>query len=160
MSEEKMVQSVEVALRNMGVSEEVTAAGQFMPRGHTGSMFAGGLIGDSVADGLGGAADSVATVGGALAGARMHDAASGMPQNMLVAVTDTYVYGFAAKHRSSPAEELVFQVARDQIEVKVHQRVNVRILELADTASGSTIQLEGNRIPLTHSKDVITALGS
>jgi hypothetical protein len=38
--------------------------------------------------------------------------------------------------------------------------VNVRILELADTASGSTIQLEGNRIPLTHSKDVITALGS
>jgi len=101
----------------------------------------------------------VATVGGALAGARGHDAASGMPQNMLVAVTDTHVYGFAAKHRSSPAEGLVFQVARDQIEVKVHQRVNVRILELADTAGGSTIQLEGNRIPLTHSKDVITALG-
>ena len=159
MSEEKMVQSVEVALRNMGVSEEVAAAGQFMARGHTGSMFAGGLIGDSLAGDLGGAADSVATVGGALAGARAHDAASGMPQNMLVAVTDTHVYGFAAKHRSSPTEGLVFQVARDQIEVKVHQRVNVRILELADTASGSTIQLEGNRIPLTHSKDVITALG-
>jgi len=158
MSEQTMVQSVEVALRGLGMSEEVTAAGQFQPRGHTGSMFAGGMIGDSLADGLGGAADSVATVGGALAGARMHDAASGLPGNMLVGVTPTHVYGFAAAHRSSPAGALVFGVSRDQIEVKVHQRVNVRILELVDSATRSSIQLEGNRIPLTHSKDVIEAL--
>jgi hypothetical protein len=114
-----MVNSVEVALRELGVSEEVTAVGQFQPRGHTGSMFAGGLVGDNLAGGLGGAADSVATVGGALAGARMHDASSGLPANMLVGVTPTHVCGFAA---------------------------------------GSTIQLEGNRIPLTHTKDVIDAL--
>jgi hypothetical protein len=30
-------------------------------------------------------------------------------------------------------------------ETKVHQRVNVRILELIDTPSGDTVQLEGNR---------------
>lgn len=42
--------------------------------------------------------------------------------------------------------------------MKVHQRVNVRILELIDQATGSRIELEGNRIPLTHSKDVIDAL--
>ena len=35
------------------------------------------------------------------------------------------------------------------------RRVNVRVLELIDTATGSRIELEGNRIPLTHSKDVI-----
>jgi hypothetical protein len=63
-------------------------------------MFAGGLIGDSLAGGLGGAS-------------------SGLPANMLVGVTPTHVCGFAA---------------------------------------GSTIQLEGNRIPLTHTKDVIDAL--
>jgi hypothetical protein len=158
MSEETMVHSVEVALRGLGVSEEVTAAGQFQPRGHTGSMFAGGMIGDSLAGGLGGAADSAATVGGALAGGRMHDAASGLPRSMLVGVTDDHVYGFAAAHRSSPAGALVFGVSREQIDVTVHQRVNVRILELVDSATGSTIQLEGNRIPLTHSKDVIEAL--
>jgi hypothetical protein len=158
MSEATMVNSVEVALRELGVSEEVTAVGQFQPRGHTGSMFAGGLVGDNLAGGLGGAADSVATVGGALAGARMHDASSGLPANMLVGVTPTHVYGFAAAHRSSPAGALVFGVSRDQLEVKVHQRVNVRILELVDGATGSTIQLEGNRIPLTHTKDVIDAL--
>ena len=116
MSEEKMVESVQTALRDLGVTDDVTAAGQFQPRGHTGSMFAGGLIGDSLAGGLGGAADSVGTVGGALAGARMHDAASGLPRNML------------------------------------------RVLELVDRSSGSSIQLEGNRIPLTHTKDVIDAL--
>jgi hypothetical protein len=42
--------------------------------------------------------------------------------------------------------------------VKVHERVNVRVLELSDEASGSTIELEGNRLPLTHSKDVIETL--
>lgn len=158
MSEDTMVESVESALRGMGVVAEVIAAGQFMPRGHTGSMFAGGMLGDSLADGLGGAADSVATVGGALGAARIHDAASGLPDSMLVGVTATYVYGFAAAHRSSPAGALVFGMARDRVEVTVHQRVNVRILELLDSATGSSIQLEGNRIPLTHSKDVIDAL--
>jgi hypothetical protein len=158
MAEETMVQNAEVALRGLGVTEEVTAAGQFQPRGHTGSMFAGGVVGDSVAGGLGGPADSVATVGGALAGARMHDAASGLPESMLVAVTATHVYGFAAAHRSSPAGALVFAVPREGLDVRVHQRVNVRVLELVDAGTGSSIQLEGNRIPLTHSKDVIDAL--
>ena len=156
MSEESMVTHVEAALQGLGVSEDVVAAGQFMPRGHTGSMFAGGMVGDSL--GLGGMADSAATVGGALAGARVHDAASGMPDSMLVAVTPSHLYGFAAAHRNSPAGALVFGLPRDRVEVKVHQRVNVRILELVDTSTGSTIQLEGNRIPLTHSKDVIDAL--
>jgi hypothetical protein len=34
----------------------------------------------------------------------------------------------------------------------------VRVLELVDEDTGSRIELEGNRIPLTHSKDVIEAL--
>ncbi|HRD62469.1 MAG TPA: hypothetical protein PK324_22045 [Nocardioides sp.] len=158
MSEERMVEIVETALQELGVPESVVAAGQFMPRGHTGSMFAGGMLGDSVAGSLGGVADSVATVGGALAGAHLHDASSGLPSSMLVGVTATHVCGFAAKSRSSPAGPLVFRVPRAGIEVKVHQRVNVRILELIDTGTGSRIELEGNRIPLTHSKDVIEAL--
>ena len=60
----------------------------------------------------------------------------------------------------SPAGPLVFRVPRADLEVKVHQRVNVRILELIDSTTGSRIELEGNRIPVTHSKDVITALQS
>ena len=76
-------------------------------------MFAGGMIGDSLAGGAGGLADSVATTGGALAGARMHDAASGCRRTCWSVV---------------------------------------------DSSTGSSIQLEGNRIPLTHSKDVIDVL--
>lgn len=158
MAEEQMIGIVEAALREVGVPEEVTAAGQFLPRGHTGSMFAGGLVGDSLAGSSGGVADSVGTVGGALAGAHARDAATGLPRRMLVGVTPTHVCGFGAATRHSAAGPIVFRVPRDTLRVKVHQRVNVRVLELIDTATGSRIELEGNRIPLTHSKDVIEAL--
>jgi hypothetical protein len=40
----------------------------------------------------------------------------------------------------------------------IHQRVNVRVLELIDTGSGSRIELEGMRLPITHSTDVIQEL--
>ena len=152
-----MVESVQGALGQLQVDEKVLAVGQFQPRGHTGSMFAGGLIGSSV--GGSGLADSIATVGGSIAGYKLHDAASGLPGSMLVGVTDTSVYGFAAAHRNSEPGALVFAVRRDAITVKVHQRVNVRVLELIDASTGAQIELEGNRLPLTHTKDVIELLG-
>ena len=36
--------------------------------------------------------------------------------------------------------------------------MNVRILELIETDSDSRIELEGMRLPITHSKDVIQEL--
>ena len=74
---------------------------------------------------------------------------------MLVGVSDTTVYGLGGGLVHSEPTAVVFQLPRHGIEVKVHARVNVRVLELVDTATGSRIELEGNRIPLTHSKDVI-----
>jgi hypothetical protein len=59
------------------------------------------------------------------------DVASGLPEQMLVGVSDTMVYGFSGTRR---------------------------VLELIDSASGSRIGLEGNRLPITHSKDVIAEL--
>jgi hypothetical protein len=158
MAEQQMVEAVEAALRERGTGEDVVAAGQFMPRGHTGSLFAGGLVGDTLGGPAGDLADSIATVGGSLAGAHLHDAASGLPSTLLVGVTATHVYGFDSKTRHSPAGPMVFQVPRNNLEAKVHQRVNVRVLELIETTTGSRIELEGSRIPLTHSKDVIAAL--
>ena len=158
MSEERMVGIAEKALVDLGVPETVEAAGQFLPRGHTGSMFAGGFLGDGLTDMAGGLVNSAATVGGALAGAHIHDAASGLPDQMLVGVTSTHVCGWAQAHRNTDAGGLVFRIPRRDLEIKVHKRVNVRILELIETSSGARIELEGNRIPLTHSKDVIQAL--
>ena len=158
MSEEAMVESIETALRELGVEETCEAAGEFQPRGHTGSMFLGGFVGDTLGGALPGAGDSIATVGGALAGSRIHDAASGLPEWMIVGVTPTHVCGFAAARRRREAGALVFRVPRSSLEAKVHQRVNVRVLELIDSSTGARIELEGNRIPVTHSKDVIEAL--
>ena len=76
---------------------------------------------------------------------------------MLIGVSEQAVYGFAGRSRSKEPSELVFQVPRDNLDVKVHQRANVRVVELIDK-SGSSIELEGSRLPITHSKDVIDAL--
>jgi hypothetical protein len=156
MSEENMIEVVNEALASAGVEDTVTAVGEFYPRGHTGAGFAGGFIGGDLADTLGGTAGAVGTAGGYVAGTRAHDAASGLPEQMIVGVSGTTVYGFSGNRRH--VKELVFRVPREGIEVKVHQRVNVRVLELIESASGSRIELEGNRLPITHSKDVIAEL--
>ena len=153
-----MVEAVRGALSARGIEDEVVAAGQFNPRGHSGGLFVGGLSGGEAGSTLGGVADAVGTAAGSLAGMRAADAASGLPDTMLVAVTGTTVYGFAGRSRRAVPTELAFQVPRAGLTAKVHQRVNVRVLELIDEASGSTIELEGSRVPVTHSKDVIEAL--
>ncbi|MGH2714108.1 MAG: hypothetical protein ACRDM7_09550 [Thermoleophilaceae bacterium] len=160
MSEERMVELVEGALRARGIDDEVLAAGQFSPRGHTGGMFAGGLVGGDTGGVFGGVGESVGVGVGAVAGGRASDAASGLPSAMLVGVSAAAVYGFAAPTRRDEPTDLVFQLSRDGITAKVHQGVNVRVLELIDEASGSRVELEGNRLPVTHSKDVIAVLES
>jgi uncharacterized protein YcfJ len=158
MSEEKMLDAVQAALVHRGIEDKLIAAGQFMPRGHTGGMFVGTLVGDAAGSAGGEIAEAAGAVAGGLAGARMADARSGLPAYMLVGVSETTVYGFAGRSRSKEPSDLAFQVPREGLTVKVHQRANVRVLELIDEASGSKIELEGNRLPITHSKDVIEAL--
>jgi hypothetical protein len=154
MSEKKMIEVVNEALASAGIEDTVTAVGGFYPRGHTGAGFSGGLIGGDLGDSVGGVAGAVGTVGGYAAGTRVHQASSGLPEQMLVGVLETMVYDFSGDRRHANA--LVFRVPREGIEVKVHQRINVRVLELIESASGSRIELEGNRLPITHSKDVIS----
>ena len=155
MSEESMERSVQDALAREGIAAEVLAAGQFSPRGHSGSLFLGGMAGDSLG-GIAGAAGQVAgSVAGMAGGVEATDALRGLPSHMVVGVTADAVYGFAGATR---AEALAFQVPRKNLKATVHQRVDVRVLELTDEESGSKIELEGNRLPITHSKDVISEL--
>jgi hypothetical protein len=154
-----MVEMMQEVLATRGIHEELVAVGQFNPRGHVGGLFAGGMAGSEAGGLLGGVAEGVGLGAGSLAGMHAADASSGLPGNMLVGVSAATVFGFAARTRSKPPTDLVFKVPRAGLTVKVHQRVNVRILELED-ADGSRIELEGNRVPLTHSKDVIEELQS
>jgi len=74
---------------------------------------------------------------------------------MVVGVTADAVYGFAGAMKAGPP---AFQILREHLKATVHQRVDVRVLELTDEETGSKIELEGNRLPITHSKDVISVL--
>jgi hypothetical protein len=158
MSEERMVELVQDALRERGIEDQIVAAGQFNPRGHTGGLFVGGLLGSDAGGALGAIGEGVGLGAGSLAGMKAADAAAGLPANMLVGVSETTVYGFAARTRHSEPTDLAFQVPREGLTAEVHQAVNVRVLELIDDESGSRIELEGNRLPVTHSKDVIELL--
>jgi hypothetical protein len=157
MNELELIDRTTELLAEHGAPEAVIAAGVFNPRGHTGAMFAGGLVGDSAGGPLGNLASSVTTAGGALAGARLHDAASGLPEWLVVAVTAGAVVGFDTDRRRRPTR-VIFRLDRARLETKVHQRVNVRVLELVDRDTGASVQLEGNRIPTLHTGDVIKAL--
>ena len=159
MSEEKMIEEVHAALIKRGVEDDVLAVGEFNPRGHTGGLFAGGLAGGSVGDQIGGLGGSIGVAAGSIAGMKGADELSGLPGYMLIGVTASTVYGFAGRRSKEPTE-LVFETPREGLEAKVHQRVNVRVLELIHADSGSTIELEGNRLPITHTKDVIDELTS
>ena len=120
-------------------------------------MFAGGLVGDELGGVLGPAGDAVGTVGGALAGARGAARTQGLPRALVVGVSPRWVYGFAGRSRSHEPHELAFRLPRDGLTASVRQRVNVHVLTL-QTSDGSRVELEGNRLPITHSKDVIDAL--
>ena len=158
MSEEKMVDAVQRALTDRGISDEVIAAGQFNPRGHSGGLFIGGLTGSEAGGALGAVGEMTGLAAGSIAGMHAPGVASGLPEFMLIGVTATHVYGFAGRSRSKEPTQLAFEVPRAHLEAKVHRRVNVRVLELIDSQTGSQIELEGSRVALTHSKDVIEAL--
>ena len=155
MSEEKIVEVVNKALAAGGIDDTVIAAGEFNPRGHSGAGFAGGWSAGTSATRFP-ARGRDRDAGGYLAGTKAHDSATGLPERMVVGASETTVYGFAG-NRAHP-KALAFRVPRAGLEAKVHQRVNVRVLELIDTESGSRIELEGMRLPITHSKDVIQEL--
>ncbi len=160
MNEHEVLQRTQAALELSGIEDELVAAGIFFPRGHFGGAFAGGMIGDSIAPG--GVADSIATVGGAQAGMHAVDAASPMPDRCFVGVSATKVYGFDSERERGGREptDLVFAVEREGLEVNVHQRVNVRVLEMIAPDSGAAIELEGPRMPGFHAGSVIDALHS
>jgi hypothetical protein len=159
MKERELVQAVQAAVTGLGVDDEIRAAGIFEPRGHSGSMFAGGMIGGDIGQDLGGSlGGGIGAVGGGLAAQKAHDAAAGLPEWMYVGVSDGMVYGFAADRPHHRATDLVFRVDRRGLDVKVHQRINVRVLELIHSDSGSRGELEGSRLPGQHAGDVIDAL--
>jgi hypothetical protein len=158
MSEQEIVERAQQALDDAGVDDTLVAAGEFSPRGRSGASITGGVAGSEVGGAIGGGfGDAIGLVAGFTAGGRAADAASGLPAYIVVAVSETTVYGLAGR-RNHPTHDLLFQVPRADLDVEVHQRVNVRVLELIHRSSGERIELEGNRLPVTHSKDVIDHL--
>ena len=159
MDEADAIARAEESLKQHGAEDALLAVGWFYPRGHTAAGFAGGMVGGGIGDELGSGTGGVGTVAGYTAGTHGFDAASGLPEKTIVAVSDTHVYLLEGERDGGTVPGPVFATLdRENLDVKVHQRVNVRVLELIDRESGSTYELEGSRVPMTHSGDVIKVL--
>ena len=159
MSERKLVALAQAALDDLGIDDTVVVAGQFEPRGRSGAAFAGGMLGGEIAGDLGGAVvQGIGLGAGMAAGQAAHQAGSALPAMMIVAASESTVYGLHARSRRKEPDAVVFAVPRAGLTAQVHQRVNVRVLELVQDETGARIELEGSRIPVTHSKDVIEVL--
>jgi hypothetical protein len=141
-----MVDKVRDALARRGIQDEIVAAAMFFPRGHSGAGLLGGDLGDRMSGLAGGL--------GALVGQGADD---GEPR-LLVGVSATSVYGFGTRERDREPTELVFRLPRSQLEVRVHARLNVRVVELFDRTTGARVELEGARMPGFHVGDVLHAL--
>jgi hypothetical protein len=156
VKESRMVDKVSDALARRGIQDRIVAAAMFFPRGH----FAGELIGGDLGERVSGLSGALGTVGGAEAGRAAADGASGLPERMLVGVSDTSVYGFGTRReREREPTDLVFRLPRSQLDVRVQRRLNVRVVELHDRATGARVELEGARMPGFHVRDVLHALG-
>ena len=153
-----MIKAVQAALDHRDIADTIVEVGQFEPRGMMGAIFAGGFIGSEVGGMFGEAGDAIGTATGYIAGREANADSHGMPKEMFVAASETTVYAFKMHSRRKEPDDLVFQVPRADLDVKVHARVNVRVLELTDTKTGSKIELEGNRLPITHAHDLIKYL--
>ena len=153
-----MVELMQAALEHHGIDDTIVAAGQFTPRGQSGSMFVGGMLGGDAGDAVGQIAGGIGLGLGVMAGSRANAEASGLPRLMLVGTSEKTVYGMHARSRRHEPDRIVFAVPRAGLTAIVHQRVNVRVLELIDEATGTRIELEGSRLPITHSKDVMDVL--
>src|ERR687892_1748299 len=99
MSEKKMIEVVRAAMADQGIEDEITAVGEFLPRGTIGAGEVGGLVGGSAGDMVGNLAGSIASAAGFIAGMHRQEKESGLPRRMLVGVSPNAVYGFVEHTR-------------------------------------------------------------
>src|SRR5262245_61389300 len=111
MSETRFVEHVQASLDAHGIEDTILVAGQFMPRGEAGAMFAGGMVGADAGGAAGELASGIGIGLGMAAGRRVSESTSGLPGHLLVGVSETAVYGAAEPRHHQPGQ-MLFAVPR------------------------------------------------
>lgn len=155
MSEARMVELMQCALKARGIEGEVIAAGQFNPRGHTAACSSAvwpvAKSGDARRRGSGRGLDHGNACRRAPLRAPGQDAGRPFRHDRV---------RLRRALQTRPAHCSCLSGPACGPHGQVHKGLNVRVLELIDEATGSRVELKGNRLPATHSKDVIQALSS
>jgi len=157
---------VEAAQQAIGPQEQVLAAGVFQPRGTSGALSGGSLVGGALGliPGVGGIARGAVEAAGAGAGyAARHGLADkeGVPVNTLLAVTPQHLVAFRAEHDDLIGYKVGDPFAtwdRAHIAITVHGRAHVRTFEIEDTQTGEKFEMETPRFSHLHGSVVVKLL--
>lgn len=170
MSEQDLVA---LAQQAVGESDTVIAAAWFQPRGTSGGTIAGMEAGDMASDMVGGGVAGAALgIAGTMIGFKKgrnsggfaSEAPEGMythraPSQSLVAVSATNIYAWSVGregwHRA--AEDLLFALPRDEVEINIRSRFSVRTFEVVHQSAAEKWEFEGARFG-SHMKFVMAAL--
>ncbi|MBN9211585.1 MAG: hypothetical protein BGO45_07070 [Microbacterium sp. 71-36] len=117
-----------------------------MPRGSTKS----GILGAAVGAGLAGDNQLAWGVAGGMVGQRAHSAAHGSFPSIVLALSETklYILGRRSTGLVGGWKDLspVAHIDRDHLEVNRRHSGTVRVLELTDTTTGTTLEFEAQNI--------------
>src|SRR3712207_1804445 len=113
-----MIAAVQAALDHHRIDDRIEEVGQFQPRGQTGALFAGGMIGSELGGALGAVGDGIGLGAGSVGGIAANSASRGLPSRMLVGASASTIYGFkmANMGRTKEPHELLFHVPREGLE--------------------------------------------
>ena len=162
MSEQMWIDRAQAAV---GDADTIIAAAWFQPRGTSGALTGGIMVGG---DDVSGALLSIAASSAGYAAEKIHDdhlASKGaaepvkVPFMAVVAVSATRIYAWrtAGEHMHNMPSDLLFAHDRDQVAITVHSRVSVRTFEVEDLHTGQKWEFESPRLT-GHLKFVLDAL--
>lgn len=139
--------------------DEVLDVAVVMPRGSTFSS----VLGAAAGVGLGGDNATAWGVTGGMLGQRVNSAAKGSFPSIVLAASATrlYVLGRTRTGLVGGWKNLhpVTFIERSNLAVKRHQRGTVRVIELTDTTTGTTIEFEALNIGGLGLKDLLAEIG-
>lgn len=139
--------------------DEIIDVAVVMPRGSTFS----GVLGAAAGVGLGGDNSTAWGVTGGIVGQRMNSASKGSYPSIVLAVSATrlYVLGRTRTGVVGGWKDLhpVAHIERRDLGVQRHQHGTVRVIELTDTSSGTTLEFEVLNIGGLGLNDLLAEIG-
>jgi hypothetical protein len=141
--------------------EEITAAGDFQPKGLTWKRAAGASLGSVIGSEFGDVGQAVGTMGGYAVGT-LAGSSGQLPPVIVLAASRTKLYLLTTNNAKGIilAESLILMdtLDREHLTFEFKQKLTTRTVVITDESTGHEFKMEGKRIIFHHMNDVLDLL--